>query len=60
MKKMTKKEKSAIQWKVLTGLSLAGLEKALEEWSGRNWEVISILGPLNSGIAVVLRRTLVL
>ena len=56
---MTKKQKAEGQWKVLRGVPIDTLAAVLEEWTGRGWNVVTILGP-QGNVAVVLQRFLVL
>ncbi len=57
---MAKKEKSAMQWKVVKEIQLRQLERTCEEWTGKGWNLFAVLGPLNGGFALMFNRMLTL
>jgi hypothetical protein len=57
---MAKKPKDGLQWRVERDLNLDELARELEELSAKGWEIVSILGPLSGGFAIVAKRMLTL
>lgn len=58
-KRPKSKAKSGLQWKVIQGLHIDQVERTCEEWTGRGWTVVGILGPFGN-MAIVLNRMLTL
>lgn len=52
-------KKPVAQWKVIQGLHISDVERALEDAVNGGWTVHSILGPLGN-VVLVLQRELVL